>query len=438
MKGEKLSEIKRDKQGRFSTNNKMLYKFNSSFINYIKTKENKLEFINNFFGIKPTINDVKKFNLFLKVLELRMQKLSANKISRMLNLSKSTVEKWIWKTSIPRLARLLEYYSKLYRPPTSLKWVSINSTKGGFFKGKWILAPEKITNFNQILYIINQLDFSKETYARAKKFDLNKDDLSRFRVLFFSYLLGVLVGDAGKVPIKRNQRITRRISLSLTKKYESNFRFGEFTSLCANVLGLRMKRIKDSKPGKLNKYSFFRWSSQSSELIEWIFNVCLGLKHGQLTTCDSVNLGWVIKCPRKFRIWFLQGLADSDGYVDFSSFQVGIISQPNTTLIKNILESLGINTSIRIFRDDLEAVVTSVEDAYKIPLFNPFVKSYRYSQMKKLATAEKLHWHLSEELNNKIKGYLSSGVKGTALIRKLLETENIRVRAKAIRRIENV
>ena len=57
--------------------------------------------------------------------------------------------------------------------------------------------------------------------------------------------------------------------------------------------------------------------------------------------------------------------------------------------------------------------------------------------MKKLANATKLSWHMSKDLRDKIKGYLSSGHVSSYIIRELLETDNIRVRYKAIRRIQN-
>ena len=431
-----MSEIDKDIYGRFYSRNGMLYKYSKNFLNCINAKSNKLEFINSFFGIKATNYDIESFYSFIKVLRLRMKKLSSNKISKTLNLSRSTVDKWLWKTNLPRLAKLLEYYTELGNPPSGMKWISINSTRGGMFTGKWICVPEKITSFKQVLHFLNQLEFSEEIYVRLKQFEL-KDDMPILKPLLFSYVLGVLVGDAGKCPIERSQRVTRRISLSLTKKYETNKRFGEFVALCVNSLGLKMKRIKDSEPGRLNKHPFFRWCSQSSELIEWIFNVCLGLESNQLTTYDAVKLDWILKCPSKFKIWFLQGLADSDGYVDFNSFQAGIVSQPNTVLIKNIIGSLGVRSSIKIFRNNLEAVIVSIENAHKIPLFSPIVNNYRYSQMKKLANASKLSWHMSEDLREKIKEHLSSGLSGSSMVKEILDTYNIRVRSKSIRRLQN-
>ncbi|MFQ6020895.1 MAG: hypothetical protein ACE5J4_02660 [Candidatus Aenigmatarchaeota archaeon] len=316
-----------------------------------------------------------------------------------------------------------------------MKVLSINSTRGGKFIGPWVKVPEKIKNYNDIKFVLKQLKPLSKAFKRAKIFNVN--DLDIIKVQTFAYFLGVMVGDASKDGIKRKSRITRRIGLTLTKRHASNERFGEFVSFCANCLGLRMNRIKDTPKGKRNTHPFFRWSSQSSSLLEWIFTICLGLATDQLTTYSPIKADWLLNTPKNFRVWFLQGLADSDGYVDFNSFQAGIISQPNTYLIRNIIESLDIRNSTKVLREgNLEAVIISIEDAYKIPLFNPLVNNYRYIQMKKLATAQKLHWHMSEELSNKIKEYLYSGLRGTSLIKKLLETENIRVRAKAIRRLE--
>jgi len=316
-----------------------------------------------------------------------------------------------------------------------MKVLSINSTRGGKFTGPWIKVPEKIKNYNDIKVVVKQLKPLSEAFKKAKVFNI--DNLEPIKANAFAYLLGVMIADASKHVIKRKSRVTIRIGLALTKKHDSNENFGEFVSFCVNCLGLRMNRIKDMPKGKRNTHPFFRWSSQSSPLIEWVFTVCLGLESDQLTTYDSIKSNWLLKTPRDFRICFIQGVADSDGYVDFNSFQVGVLSYPNTKLIKNIIESLGIRNSIRVFRkNNLEAITVSVEDAYKIPLFSRIVNSYRFNQMKMLATSEKLHWHMSKELRNKVENYLQSGLNGTALVKELLDKENIRVRTKAIRRIE--
>ena len=230
-------------------------------------------------------------------------------------------------------------------------------------------------------------------YEIVHRFNLKPDDLEKMKLNLFAYLLGILVGDASKNCIKRKRKTTRRITLSLTHAHQTNERLGNFVALCANCLGLRMNRIKDGPKGSKNKNSFFRWRSQSSLLIEWIFNVCLGLSDDQLTTYDAIKADWILTTPKTFRVWFLQGLADSDGFVDLQAQQVGIITQPNTDLIKRIFESLGVNPKKRIFGGRLEALMVNIRDAYKLPIFNPLVRSYRFKLLEKLIKAKRIRGH---------------------------------------------
>lgn len=315
----------------------------------------------------------------------------------------------------------------------SFKWISINSSRGGILKGPWLIVPNKIDSYKKILYVIDQIE-PMINESRMNKFQLNRQTIKKLRSCLFAYFLGVLIGDASKSANKRKFGTTRRISLSLTKKYQSNERFGEFVCLCANSLGLRMDRIKDTPKGKKNKYPFYRWNSQSSMLIQWMFNVCLGLNDNQVTTYDTINANWILNAPKDFRIWFLQGLADSDGFVDLQAFQVGIITQPNTQFIKVVLESLGIRSNIRIFDGRLEGTMINIQDAYELPVFNPYVNSYRFELLEKLVRSKRICGHWPKWLSDKVNSYLNDGLRGTQIVKKVLNKFNIAIRTKQIYR----
>ncbi len=387
-----------------------------------------------YWGIKLLKKDKEALLLFQQCLELKNKKLNCYQISKKLTLSKHTVAKWSRLESIPYAARLC-YYA-LDNPSHDCSWLSLNSTRGGIFTGPWIKVPNKIESFNEILDVLKQLQPLPETQNLAKKFGIIKD-VKNAKPLLFAYLLGIILGDASKDKIIRVQRVTRRLQLRLTKFHSENENIGEFVSLCIKSLGLRINKGKDMRPGSHNKYPFYAWHSQSSAFLAWVFNVCLGLNNNEVTTYHKIRANWLIGTPEKFRIWFLQGLADSDGYIDFNSFRAGIVSQPNSELISKLLNSLKTKNSTIVFKKkNIEAVVISIEDANKLPLFNSFVKSHRYNYMVKLAKAKKLEWHMSEDLENKIKNHMSSGLYGSALIRKIIDEENIRVRPKALRRIK--
>jgi hypothetical protein len=47
-----------------------------------------------------------------------------------------------------------------------------------------------------------------------------------------------------------------------------------------------------------------------------MFTACLGLKWDERTSYVLVTMDWVLTTSQEMRIWFVRGLADSDGDVD--------------------------------------------------------------------------------------------------------------------------
>lgn len=139
--------------------------------------------------------------------------------------------------------------------------------------------------------------------------------------------------------------------------------------------------------------------------------------------------------PREFRVSFIQGLADSDGFVDFSSLQVGIITQPNTELIQKILLSLGIKSIPKLLtRDKLWVLMISYRDAYTLPVFNPVVKSYRYQYVEELFHAKIISGHWPKDVVEQVDFYLKEGLRPTEIVKKILYEKNIAIRVKSINR----
>jgi len=401
-------------------------KINKNLIKYFKTNSG-ISFVKYFYGIYINKKDVKDFNDYSNTILYREGSLSPSKISKLINVSKRKIEHWVYEGNKPFIIRLLEHHLKLSVPSNNCKWLSINSTRGGLFSGPWIEVPDRVQKYPDIQKVMKQLRkisnnydyFSNKISQRAK----------------FAFLLGMLIGDSSKTGIKRRQRITRRLHLRLTKRYKTNKVLGNFTSLCVNSLGLRMKRCKDCPAGKRNVYPFYTWISQSSLFFQWLFRSCIGLKNNELTTYHPIRAEWILNSPKEFKIYFIQGLAESDGYVDFSSHQVGIITHPNTKLIKNILNSLNINPSQKLItRTNLWTLVINYVDAYRMPVFNPQINSYRYQYMEKLYKAKRISGHWPDWLSEKIEQNIRKGIKGTALVKKIINEEGVAIRTKNIQR----
>jgi len=397
-------------------------------------RENSSDFVKNFYGIYLSKEEKNRFETYLKAISLRKKNLTAKQISEKSNISKSTIEKWIFNYNRPFVAQLYEHYKEL-KNSQDKKWVSINSTRGGLFTGPWIRVPTKIKSFKDIEEVLLQIQELKEYNEKNIGFNYALKRENKF--VLFAYLLGFLIGDAAKLGVKRKNRINRRITVMLSKGYKTNLRLGNFVSLCVNSIGLRMSQSNDCPAGKKNTFAFYRWLSQSSMLIQWIFRVCLGLNDKEKTTYNKIRAEWIVNTPREFRISFLQGLADSDGFVDLSSKKIGIITHPNTDLIAKILDSL--NVKYRrwlITRTGLWTLIISIKDAYKLPIFNPYIKSYRYQKMVKLFKAKRIKGHWPKWLSDNVDDILRSGIKGTKVVEKILDEYAIAIGTKAIKKHE--
>jgi hypothetical protein len=146
-----------------------------------------------------------------------------------------------------------------------------------------------------------------------------------------------------------------------------------------------MERKRDKQPTGQTRESkepapAYRWTSERSPLIAWMFSVCLGLDWEETTTTQELRMGWIFNTPRTFRVRFVQGVSDSDGCV--KGYEVEIASVPNAQFFADLLESLGMRTA-HVSYEGGEPLKTMISrrEASTLPIFNEFVKSYRYLKM---------------------------------------------------------
>lgn len=316
--------------------------------------------------------------------------------------------------------------------------ISINRVDRTKLIGPFIKVPTKIEGYNDIIHVLNQLELNEQGYKRLKKFNLTLNKVNHSQHLFFAYLLGFLVGDFSKKEIKRKFGVTRRFGLSLTQAHLENERVGEFASLCVNSIGLRMNRVKDTKPGRMNKYPFFRWNGQCSSLAQWIYNVCLGLRDNQVTTYDEIKADWILTAPSDFKIWFIQGLADSDGFIDTGTLETGIIVTPNKKLIERIFKTLDIHIYTKKYHHNtLEAVMASLNESRKIQLFNEYAQSHRYELSEKLKNSKRLSHHLPRLIGEEVNNHIKEGLSTYKISRMILDKYNIAMRRTSIMKRRN-
>ncbi len=80
-----------------------------------------------------------------------------------------------------------------------------------------------------------------------------------------------------------------------------------------------MHRVADLRKPAHKPWGLYYWVSEASPLVDWIFNVVLGLEEHERTTYDAVKMNWVTDSPVGFRRGLVEGIAESDGSVEIAS-----------------------------------------------------------------------------------------------------------------------
>ena len=185
------------------------------------------------------------------------------------------------------------------------------------------------------------------------------------------YLLAWLVGDAGK-GFGSERLHTARIEINLCRRHSENLGLGEYVAGCIRMVGVPCKRLPDKVSDPSEPHGSFRWLSGFSQVIGWMHATCLGLDWNQRTSYYPVKMDWLLSAPPECRMWFIRGLADSDGSVHFRHKSAEIVTSPNTTLIRDILASLHVH-NVLDFSKGCGRISISGQTAAEIQIFNPRV-----------------------------------------------------------------
>src|SRR3989454_9251046 len=142
---------------------------------------------------------------------------------------------------------------------------------------------------------------------------------------------------------------------------------------------------------------------------------------------------WLLSAPREYRLWFLRGLADSDGGVHFQEKWVDIATSPNTLFVKRLVDSLGIHTRVRIHRG-YGYVSISCKDAAKIQIFNPEIPTHRRKMLEKVVGASIFRSAWPDWLNAKIERLVKNGLGPREICIRLLEEDNVYAKMRTVKR----
>ncbi len=247
------------------------------------------------------------------------------------------------------------------------------------------------------------------------------------------YLLGWFLGDLGK-QFGPRRLMTASLNLTLSKRHSENKELGDFVFFdCIQKLGIQAKRVGDRGPDKSSPYGAYRWDSARSSVFGWIHTSCLGLDWAERASSVSIRMEWILSAPIERRLWFVRGLADSDGDVHFKDKSVAITTSPNTEFVNSLLRSLGCRTHVEV-SPGFSKVVLSAPQAAKMRIFSPEVLTYRRKTLEKLVNAKTFERRWPDWLQAKVTRLIASGLSTREIRDRVLDEDNVFVRLHTIKR----
>jgi hypothetical protein len=386
--------------------------FNLKLIEHVVQHGSDITFTEAFWKqCEPNAIELRQFEKYVQVLRLFAKGDTPAMIGKSIHVNSGSIWAWTRFREKPKLGHYLQEYLRLGPPKKGHLWMSINNTsRHGVPLGPIVQIPLRITDWSDLEPVLSSIQTTVEANCSFSKEYL------------FGFLLGMIIGDCAK---KRQRSWHRLIELVLSKRYPTNLQIGNFTSNCARRFGLRMRRMPDQKAYGTKPNGFYVWRSQSSALVDWIFNVCLGLDDGQLTTYDPVNMEWATNAPEEFRRGLIQGLAESDGSVNISGQEVEFWIGPSWDFVHDLLMTFGIH-SFRS-REALAISKNEVAKSLRIPIFAPHLGTIRYQKFLKLATAKHLGrgMRIPSELAEEVKTLAKQGLSIPEISERILDTHGI-------------
>lgn len=394
-------------------------------VEYVLQKGDDLGFTKYFWKECETLEeDVSQYQKFFTSIRLAHEGWDYSAIAVEVRASASAVSSWIGLKKMPKLGYFLKSHLQLGEPLPGTVWLSVECTHGHAIPiGLFVQVPLTVNSWVDVKAVVDQL---KPLDPAESHFD---------RYYLFGFLLGMIIGDSSKSKVGRSHR---HLALSLSMRYATNLKIGEFTALSARSIGLRMHRTGDRPRPDTKPFGFYQWTSQSSPLIDWVFNTCLGLADGEVTTYNPLRAEWVLSAPHDFRLGLLQGLAESDGSVSIAGQEIEFWVGPNWALMKNLLATFG----LRSFRSREATSLSKGEavKAFRVPTFSPLLETIRYQRLRKLALGRKPAQggeRLPKEVRWEIKQLKLGGMSTSKIIEAILNKYGLVISFEAAERWAN-
>lgn len=385
---------------------------------HIAKNGDSLEFTRFFWkGCEPLRNDIEAYTDYAALFGshgIRMQNSESRNLRRKYGFEKISL------IQPPKLALYLKALLELGEPPQGLVWLN-TETSHGYARpiGAYVQVPTKVSAWNQVERVIAQLDSRAE---RTKDFSKN---------YMFGFLVGVALGDGHK---PKHGHGHRHLNVTLSKRYSTNLKIGDFTTFCANQLGIKMERKADLPKPEHKPFGFYVWASQSTPFLDWIFNVVLGLIDGQHTTYDPIRMDWAFDAPLDFRLGLLHGIAESDGSVSVASQTVEFWVIPDWDFMLRLLESFGLHGFRN--REAVSMVKSQAISAFKVPVFAPHLRTVRYALHQLMAETPRLDkkGRLPPDVRSEIVRFASEGLSIPNIVLRIAKEKRLLVSFEAAQR----
>ena len=344
-------------------------------VDYLSQNGDNLEFTKYFWkGCEPLARDVKDYSKLAALVSADARGLPPPNPTESMGVGLGFATSWAKLAIMPKLGHYLRAFVELGDPGPNRVWLTTECSHGQANPiGRFLKVPTQIESWKDVEEVLGQTSAVTQPSTHFS------------RTYLFGFLIGIVIGDAHK-PKPGNGH--RNIHIVLSKKYDTNVAIGDFATFCANNLGLRMRRYPDIPKPPDKPFGFYVWVSQSSPLVDWIFNVVLDLMDGQHTTYDQVSMDWALEAPLEFRLGLIHGIAESDGSVSVASQTVEFWVIPDWDFMIKLLATFGLKGFRN--REAVSLVKLQAVKSFKVPVFSPHLRTVRYGLLELLATTRRL------------------------------------------------
>jgi len=342
-----------------------------------------LDFLNDFWNVVHDEKDVLQHQRLAAVWRLRNRGVSFKGIADEISIDERKAYALVSGLNLhPYLAQMYLNHQMLKTPRNGWKWILETTPKPTVPYPNAVEVPEQIATYADIANFLKQFPPLTDDNQAIRFFGLTVEWVETHKAELFGFLLGFLVGDAGKYYSEYETRARHYRKAAFTtnmKRADSNYRVLRYVQLAMDCIGIQSHEIEAQQLP--NGYKVIRRNSVSSNLITWILKACLGLKKGERTSHNPVDMNWLFDSPNEWIVAFLQGLADSDGYVSEERPFAEIASTQNAQFIAGLIRGLDLEAVTYPINEEPKVVRIPATAAATIPLFNAIVKSYRYDKL---------------------------------------------------------